>query len=76
MMSAAPQKDVQLTMEVQGNSLPETNSKFAPEKGWVGRRLFPFGALNGLFSAAKLLSVLGRVFTSIVECQEGCKLGS
>ena len=24
-------------------TLPETNSQFAPENGWVGRRSFPFG---------------------------------
>ena len=34
-------------------TLPETNSKFAPEIGWLEYEFsFPFGALNGLFSGA------------------------
>ena len=35
-------------------TLPETNSKFAPENGWLEYDLFPFGASKGLFSGANL----------------------
>ena len=41
------------------STLPETNSKFAPENGWLEYFLLSF--LDGLFSGANLLLVLGSV---------------
>ena len=49
-------------------TLPETNSKFAPEKWMVGRfRYFPFGLRFGLFSGGVLLLVSGRLYISLKE---------
>ena len=33
------------------NQNPETNSKFAPESGWVEIRSFPFGAFGPISDA-------------------------
>ena len=45
------------------NTLPETNSKLAPENGWLEYDPYLLGF--GLFSGANLLLVLGRVIIQI-----------
>ena len=45
-------------------TVPETNSKFAPENGWLEDDPFLLGV--SLFSGANLLLVSGRVFSVIL----------